>query len=329
VSGGLQVRDVAVAYRGAAGAAPVEAVQGVSFSLADGEILGLVGESGCGKSTIGRAILGLVPLSRGAVEWQGRRIDALPKKRFRALRKELQLVFQDPNACLDPRMKIAQSVAEPLRALMPELDAGNRAARARERLAEVGLTESLADRYPHQLSGGQLQRAVIARALVVDPRFVVCDEPVSALDVSIQGQIVNLIGRIRRERDLACLFISHNLAIVARLAERVLVMYRGRIVESAARGSLVASPLHPYTRLLVDSVPEADPVHARRMLERRRRAPPWRHDAASPGCPFVARCPFAVDRCRTLLPPLRDFSRGRLVACHRADEWRDGLPAET
>jgi oligopeptide transport system ATP-binding protein len=329
VSAGLQVRDVAVTYRGAAGAAPVDAVQGVSFSLADGEILGLVGESGCGKSTIGRAILGLVPLSRGTVEWQGRRIDALPRKRFRALRKELQLVFQDPNACLDPRMTIAESVAEPLRALMPELDAGDRATRSSERLAEVGLTQALADRYPHQLSGGQLQRAVIARALVVDPRLVVCDEPVSALDVSIQGQIVNLIGRIRRERGLACLFISHNLAIVARLAERVLVMYRGRIVESATRGSLIASPLHPYTRLLVDSVPEADPIHARRMLERRRRAPAGRQDAASPGCPFVARCPFAVDRCRTLLPPLRDFSRGRLVACHRADEWRDGLPAET
>ena len=329
MSAGLQVRDVAVTYRDGAGAAAVEAVQGVSFALADGEILGLVGESGCGKSTIARAILGLVPLSRGTVEWQGRRIDALPRNRFRALRKELQLVFQDPYACLDPRMTIAESVAEPLRALMPEVDPAGRAARARQRLAEVGLTESLADRYPHQLSGGQLQRAVIARALAVDPRLVVCDEPVSALDVSIQGQIVNLIGRIRRERGLACLFISHNLAIVARLAERILVMYRGRIVESAPRGSLIASPLHPYARLLVDSVPEADPLHARRKLERRRRASARRRDLASPGCPFVARCPFAVDRCRTLLPPLRDFSHGRLVACHRADEWRDGLPSET
>ena len=329
MSTGLQLRDIAVTYRDGLGAAPVEAVQGVSFSLAEGEILGLVGESGCGKSTIGRAILGLVPLSRGTIEWQGRRIDALPNTRFRALRKDLQLVFQDPNACLDPRMTIADSVAEPLRALMPELDTSARAARASERLAEVGLKEPLVDRYPHQLSGGQLQRAVIARALVVDPRLVVCDEPVSALDVSIQGQIVNLIGRIRRERGLACLFISHNLAIVAALAERVLVMYRGRIVESATRGTLVASPLHPYTRLLVDSVPDADPVRARRMLERRRRTSARRRDLASPGCPFVARCPFAVDRCRTLLPPLRDFSRGRLVACHRADEWRDGLPAET
>ena len=329
MSTGLQLRDIAVTYRGGLGAAPVEAVQGVSFSLAEGEILGLVGESGCGKSTIGRAILGLVPLSRGTIEWQGHRIDALPNTRFRALRKHLQLVFQDPNACLDPRMTIADSVAEPLRALMPELDTSARDARARERLAEVGLKEPLADRYPHQLSGGQLQRAVIARALVVDPRLVVCDEPVSALDVSIQGQIVNLIGRIRRERGLACLFISHNLAIVAALAERVLVMYRGRIVESATRGTLVASPLHPYTRLLVDSVPDADPARARRMLERRRRTSARRRDLASPGCPFVARCPFAVDRCRTLLPPLRDFSRGRLVACHRADEWRDGLPAET
>ena len=329
MSAGLQVRDAAVTYRAEAGGTPVNAVNGVSFTLADGEILGLVGESGCGKTTIGRAILGLVPLVRGSVEWRGRRIDALTQKQFRPLRKDLQLVFQDPNACLDPRMTIFESVAEPMRALLPDLAPAARDERARRALADVGLADSLSQRYPHQLSGGQLQRAVIARALVVDPRLVVCDEPVSALDVSIQGQIVNLIGRVRRERGLACLFISHNLAIVARLAQRVLVMFQGRIVESAPRGSLVTAPLHPYTRLLIDSVPEADPARARRVLERRRSAPSRGQGAASPGCPFVARCPFAVDRCRTLLPPLRDFSRGRLVACHRADEWRDGLPAES
>jgi oligopeptide transport system ATP-binding protein len=302
-------------------------VQGVSFTLADGEIVGLVGESGCGKTTIGRAILGLVPLARGTVEWRGRRIDGLPPEKFRPMRKDLQLVFQDPVACLDPRMTIAESVAEPMRALMPGLGPTERSRRARQSLAEVGIVEALAARYPHQLSGGQLQRAVIARALVVEPRLVVCDEPVSALDMSVQGQIVNLIGRIRRERGLACLFISHNLAIVAHLAERVLVMYQGRIVEAAPRGPLIASPLHPYTRLLIDSIPEADPERARRMLQRRRSASSRRPDVKSPGCPYVARCPMAVDRCGTLPPPLRSFSRGRLVACHRADEWRDGLTA--
>jgi oligopeptide transport system ATP-binding protein len=327
VTAGLQLRDVVITFRGGAGVASVQAVQGVSFTLADGEILGLVGESGCGKTTIARAILGLVPLVRGSVEWQGRRIDALPRKKFRPLRKDLQLVFQDPGACLDPRMTIAESVAEPIRALIPDLAPAERSRRARESLADVGVGEAIAARFPHQLSGGQLQRAVIARALVVEPRLVVCDEPVSALDLSIQGQIVNLIGRIRRERGLACLFISHNLAIVAHLAERVLVMYQGRIVESAPRGPLVESPLHPYTRLLIDSIPEADPDCARRMLQRRSSAPPRRPDANSPGCPYVARCPLAVDRCATLPPPLREFSRGRLVACHRADEWRDGLAA--
>ena len=327
MSAGLQLRDVVVTFRGAAGGATVPAVQGVSFTLADGEILGLVGESGCGKTTIARAILGLVPLARGTVEWQGRRIDGLPREKFRPFRKDLQLVFQDPGACLDPRMTIAESVAEPIRALMPDLAPAVRSRRARQSLAEVGIDEALAARYPHQLSGGQLQRAAIARALVVEPRLVVCDEPVSALDVSIQGQIVNLIGRIRRERGLACLFISHNLAIVAHLAERVLVMYQGRIVEAAPRGALIGSPLHPYTRLLIDSIPDASPERARRMLQRRSGASPRRPEVKSPGCPYVARCPMAVDRCKTLPPPLRDFSNGRLVACHRADEWRDGLTA--
>ena len=328
MSGGLVLRDVVVTYaRGGANGAPLTAVNGVSLTLAPGEIVGLVGESGCGKSTLGRAILSLVPLAGGAIHWQGRRIDTLPRRAFRAIRAELQLVFQDPNACLDPRMTIAESVAEPLRALAPGLAADARAERVNGILDEVGLSASLTDRYPHQLSGGQLQRAVIARALVVGPRLVVCDEPVSALDVSIQGQIVNLIARIRRERGLACLFITHNLAVVASLAERVLVMYRGRIVESAARQALLGAPLHPYTRLLIDSVPDADPVRARRLLVRRAvpASPP--SAGAATGCPFMARCPFAVDRCRTLLPPLRDFGYGRQVACHRADEWRDGLAA--
>jgi oligopeptide/dipeptide ABC transporter ATP-binding protein len=329
MSGGLALRDVLVVYpRGGPNREPLAAVDGVSLVVAAGEILGLVGESGCGKSTLGRAILGLVPLAGGSIRWQGRRIDDLPRRAFRAIRGELQLVFQDPAACLDPRMTIAESVAEPLRSLAPRLAPTARADRVRQILDEVGLSPDVRGRYPHQASGGQLQRAVIARALVVDPRLVVCDEPVSALDVSIQGQIVNLIARIRRDRGLACLFISHNLAVVASLAERVLVMYRGRIVESGACRALLDAPLHPYTRLLVDSVPDANPERARRLLARRA-APAMRDTAiASPGCPFVARCSWAVDRCRTLTPPLRDFGQGRQAACHRADEWRDGLPPD-
>jgi oligopeptide transport system ATP-binding protein len=327
MSATLEVRRVDVSYpaRGSRGAG-VLAVRDVSFVVGAGEILGLVGESGGGKTTIGRAILGLVPLAAGTICWRGQRIDHLPRREFRALRRELQLVFQDPGACLDPRMTVGESVAEPIRALMPQLDARARAERAESSLAEVGIESSLGGRYPHQMSGGQLQRVVIARALVVDPRLVVCDEPVSALDVSIQGQIVNLIARIRHERQLSCLFISHNLAVVARLASRALVMYRGRIVESAGSRELVLEPLHPYTRLLMDSVPDADPARARRVLARRNAVAMAGGEPISKGCAFVARCPFAVDRCRTLEPPLREFGRGRLVACHRADEWRDGLP---
>ena len=327
MSGGLELRGVTVRYRMRGARDGVQsAVDDVSLVIGDGEMLGLVGESGCGKTTLGRAILALVPLAAGEVHWQGRRIDAVGARRFRALRRELQLVFQDPNACLDPRMTIADSVAEPLRALAPGLDATGRAARVAGILGEVGLAPDLAGRYPHQLSGGQLQRAVIARALIVNPRFVVCDEPVSALDVSVQGQIVNLLARIRRERGLASLFISHNLAIVARLCERILVMYRGRIVEAAARDALIGAPLHPYTRELLDAVPAIDSGARRRVRARALDLADSGLAAGSTGCPFAARCPHAVALCRSERPLLQPGADGRLVACHRAGEWPQGLP---
>jgi peptide/nickel transport system ATP-binding protein len=320
----LEVRDAAVRYR-RHGSAPVVAVDGVGLSLQEGEILGLVGESGCGKTSLGRAILRLVPLASGEIRWEGRRIDTLSRRAFQPLRREMQIVFQDPHASFDPRMTVAESVAEPLRTVADKHDAAARGTRAESALAEVGLSRDLGERYPHQLSGGQLQRAGIARALVVEPRFVVWDEPVSALDVSVQGQVVNLLARIRRDRQLAGLFISHNLAVVARLAERILVMFRGRIVESAPREALLRTPRHPYTRLLLDSVPDPDPGAAGRVLERARA--PSRSPAAESvsGCAFASRCPWVEARCRQLAPALQPAGEVRLVACHRADEWPSGL----
>jgi oligopeptide/dipeptide ABC transporter ATP-binding protein len=324
----LELRGVSVRYRqSGAGARMLAAVEDVDFTLGEHEMLGLVGESGCGKTTLGRAILRLVPLAAGEVRWRGQRIDDLGRRAFRPLRRELQYVFQDPHACLDPRMTIVESVAEPLRALDRQAPAPERARRAQQRLDEVGIARDLAQRYPHQLSGGQLQRAVIARALVVDPRFVVCDEPVCALDVTVQGQIVNLLERIRVERGLASLFISHNLAVVARLCERVMVMYRGRIVETGRRRAIVDSPLHPYTRELLDAVPGID-VGARARLSRRiAGARPVISDAApNSGCAFAHRCAHVLALCRLERPPLQPAGEARLVACHRAAEWPGGLP---
>ncbi len=324
----LQLRGVSVRF-GQSGtrARELAAVDGVDLAIAEHEMLGLVGESGCGKTTLGRAILRLVPLAAGELRWRGQRIDGLSQREFRPLRRELQYIFQDPNACLDPRMTLRESVAEPLGALDPGTDAAARAARALARLEEVGIGADLAARYPHQLSGGQLQRAVIARALIVDPSFVVCDEPVSALDVTVQGQIVRLLERIRDERGLASLFISHNLAVVARLCERVMVMYRGRIVETAGRRALVETPLHPYTRELLDAVPGIDAGARGRLLRRAANPRPALSDAgATEGCPFAARCPHVLPRCRAEHPSLRAAGDARLVACHRAGEWPGGLP---
>ena len=321
----LELQGVSVRYR-QPGARELAAVDGVDLAIADDEMLGLVGESGCGKTTLGRAILRLAPLAAGEVRWRGRRIDTLAAREFRPLRRELQCVFQDPHACLDPRMTVAESVAEPLRALDRSSTAATRDARALLRLDEVGLPADLVRRYPHQLSGGQLQRAVIARALIVDPRFVVCDEPVSALDVSVQGQIVSLLERIRVERRLASLFISHNLAVVARLCERVMVMYRGRIVESGTRREVVQAPLHPYTRELLDAVPGIDTGARHRLLHRALQSrPAIAAVAPTGGCVFAARCPHVLPLCRAERPSLQATASGRKVACHRAREWPGGL----
>ncbi len=323
----LEVRGVTVKFRSpGAMARKLTAVDGVEFSIAEHEMLGLVGESGCGKTTLGRAILRLLPLAAGEMRWRGQRIDTLGRRAFRPLRRELQCVFQDPQACLDPRMTILESVAEPLRALAAGTAKAERLQRAQQGLDDVGIEPSLAARYPHQLSGGQLQRAVIARALVVDPKFVVCDEPVSALDVSIQGQILALLERIRDERGLASLFVSHNLAVVARLCPRIMVMYRGRIIEVAARRAIVTSPLHPYTRELLDAVPAVDAAARGRLLRRAARPQAAGRDLFQPaGCAFAGRCPQVVPRCHVERPRLLPAGDGRLVACHRAGDWPEGL----
>jgi oligopeptide transport system ATP-binding protein len=313
----LQVRDLAVEFVTPRGR--LRAVDGVSFDLAPGESLGIVGESGCGKSTLGRAVLRLVPRTAGTVAWLGRDLHALGGAELRRARRDLQVVFQDPLASLNPRMTIGESVAEPLR--VHERGLGEAAIRARvaDMLVAVGLGAELVNRYPHEFSGGQCQRVGIARAMILRPKLVVCDEPVSALDVSVQGQIVNLLLDQQRRHGTALLFISHNLAVVRRVCSRVLVMYLGRVMELASRESLYAAPRHPYTRLLLDAVPSTDPA------VERGRAPLAAGEVASPfsppsGCVFRTRCTHAVAACAATRPALESGGDVGSVACLR---WRE------
>ena len=324
----LQARDLAVRFAVGDGTwrrrATLTAVEGVSLSLSRGETLGVVGESGCGKSTLGRALLGLVPLSAGSVELEGERLDGQPAARLRRLRRRAQMVFQDPQGSLDPRMTVGQSVAEPLEIAGAGASRQERRALVAQALEQVGLAGEHADRYPHEFSGGQCQRIGIARALVLRPAVVVCDEPVSALDVSVQGQVVNLLVRLQAELQLAYVFISHNLAVVRHLSTNVLVMYLGRPMEQGSRSLVHGSPLHPYTRALLDAVPSPEPGALVR--------PPLQGELPSPidppaGCVFSTRCPQSTDLCRRLRPVLEQARPGQAVACHRWREWPDGLPA--
>ncbi|MGV6812568.1 MAG: ABC transporter ATP-binding protein [Brevirhabdus sp.] len=293
----------------------VKAVDGVSFDILEGETLGLVGESGCGKSTCGRAVLRLYDITSGSVRIEGTEIGDIDAARLRPIRPRMQMVFQDPQASLNPRMTVASIIGEPLDE-HSDLDRAGKEARVYELMDAVGLNREFANRYPHEFSGGQRQRIGIARALALNPRFIVCDEPIAALDVSIQAQVVNLLEDLQEKFGLTYLFISHDLSMVRHIADRVAVMYLGKVVELAPRDGLYETPLHPYTQALLSAVPEPDPsvesASDRIILE---------GDVPSPanppqGCNFCTRCPQVMDICHQTDPEFIEVQPGRFAACH-------------
>jgi oligopeptide/dipeptide ABC transporter ATP-binding protein len=321
----LQVRDLRKHYpvrKGLLGRAVgvVHAVDGISFSIAERETLGLVGESGCGKSTAGKTILRLVDPTAGTIEWRGQRIDALGRAAMRPFRRELQAVFQDPYSSLNPRLRAADIVAEPLRNY-ERLGA----AAAREKIAwlfeKVGLRPDQMVKFPHEFSGGQRQRLGIARALALRPKLIVCDEPVSALDVSVQAQVINLLADLQAELGVSYLFVAHDLAVVEHISHRVAVMYLGKIVELTDKKTLFRDPQHPYTEALLSAVPVPDPKAKKKRIILQGDVPS--PITPPPGCRFHTRCPYAEERCRREEPAMKEVRPGHLVACH----LREGKPA--
>ncbi len=304
----------------------LQALQQVSFNLHRGETLGVVGESGSGKSTLARVVLGLLTPDEGQVCWRGEILHDLDEEQLRSKRKELQLVFQDPQAALNPRMTIGEILAEPLNTFFPKMAPVQVRERVRGMLKMVGILPNQVNRYAHEFSGGQCQRIGIARALILNPRLLVCDEPVSALDVSIQAQIIHLLQDLQRKLQLSMIFIAHDLSVVRYISDRVLVMYLGQVMELADCDALYAQPLHPYTRALIQSVPIPDPDLEHAHTERGLRGEPPSPLSPPVGCPFSTRCPYAVDRCHQERPLLRPY-KDRLITCHRVEELADEFTA--
>jgi oligopeptide transport system ATP-binding protein len=322
----LSVKDLKVHFRLGGGlfsrknAGVLKAVDGVSFDIKPGETLGLVGESGCGKTTLGRAVLRLLPNIEGRVVWLGEDLAKLGEEAMRRHRREMQIVFQDPLAALDPRMPVGEIIGEPLHTFQPNLSAAEAKAKVQAMMAKVGLLPQQINRYPHEFSGGQCQRIGIARAMINNPKLVVCDEPVSALDVSIQAQIVNLLMDLQREFGMSMIFISHNLSVVRHISHRIMVLYLGRVAELADREQLYRNPRHPYTQALISAVPIPDPD-----LERGKQRIVLKGDLPSPlnppsGCAFRTRCPKATEVCTNERPDLLAIEKGHQVACHHWDE---------
>ena len=314
----LAVRDLHVSYA-APGHGRLHAVCGVSFELQRGETLAIVGESGSGKSTIARALVRLTPADSGSALFDGVDLLQLSGRALQTMRRRVQLIFQDPTSSLDPRMSVGESIAEPLRVFEPALPPAERARRVLAMLQTVGLAAEHLPRLPHEFSGGQAQRIAIARALILSPHLLVCDEPLSALDVSIKSQIGNLLKDLQQQLQLSLLFISHDLTAVRFACDHMLVLYLGRVMEMAPRDAIFARPRHPYTQALLQAVPVPNPTVARA-----RRRKPLEGEIPSPltppaGCVFSTRCPHAIERCRSERPRLREFGSS-LVACHRVEE---------
>ena len=296
----------------------LKAVDGVSFDLYEGETLGIVGESGCGKSTLARAIIGLAPTKEGEILWRGNNIAGASGNDLRAIRQDIQMIFQDPLASLNPRMTVGDIIAEPLRNYRPELSKDEVLNQVRAMMAKVGLLPNVINRYPHEFSGGQCQRIGIARALILKPKLVICDEPVSALDVSIQAQVVNLLKELQKEMGLSLVFIAHDLSVVKHISDRVLVMYLGNEMEMAKAEPLYDNPRHPYTKALLSAVPIPDPD-----LEKSKEIQLLEGDLPSPinppsGCVFRTRCPIAGQKCSNDKPQLRECDLGHQVSCLKA-----------